>query len=208
MKHFYWMLPLMITALAVPAWSGGPNASPSAVAVDQITAYYASMAEMTSGSVSVDLDPAEKKYTAMHTYLVKNRDRLITHVRETRSDSDLDHALQAVNRLYKSESAYHAYGKSSFKAAADVYFDCATGHRYHKSGPDAYDEYTRTGRYLKTVPADLPLLTRSRNVHPICDGDYILYQKSRAGKTDYLTLPGCENHPDGWKAEKLMVSLN
>lgn len=93
-------------------------------------------------------------------------------------------------------------------AIADGYFDSATGHRYYKTGTGTYSEYSQKGRFLKTVPSDQPLLVTGKNIHPITQEVYILYQRTAGGKNDYLALPGCEKHPEGWKAENALVSLD
>lgn len=93
------------------------------------------------------------------------------------------------------------------KVVGMAYFDTATGHQYKQQDPDTYAEYSRNGKFLKYVPANLPLLTKSRNVHPITDNTYILYENYLAGEKKYLTLPGSESPPEGWKACKMMIPL-
>ena len=58
-----------------------------------------------------------------------------------------------------------------------MYFDSRTGHKYVKSDDNSYDEFSKKGKFLKTVPADLPLLVSGKKVYPITEDFFILYKK-------------------------------
>lgn len=92
-------------------------------------------------------------------------------------------------------------------AKATSYFDAATGHRYLKICDNTYAEYTKKGEFFRTVPSDLPRLNETRCIHPITRNCYILYKKRLNGKIQYLSLPGFDAHPEGWKSDKILISL-
>ena len=205
MKNYYFILAMMLLTIATAGWCNEKAIyAASATAVDGITQYYSSMSKLEN----MNSDAGDGiNYKDLCDYLQKNRETLITHLCETKTYHHLGQAEQAINHLYRNQTAFHAYSKSEHRATAPGYFDSATGHRYYKTSSENYSEYSRTGSFLKTVPSDLPLLTKSRNIHSINDDNYILYQRSIMGKMDYMTLPGYEKHPEGWKAEKVLVTL-
>lgn len=204
-KHFY-VLAIIIFAMTATAGFCNDKTiySASAITVDGIMDYYSSMADLKSKNRSA---LADQNYTALYDYVSKNRDRLIETVAETNSFNNLGRACQIINSLYRNQTMGHSYGSPNSRAAAQGYFDAATGHRYYKTGATTYAEYTKKGDFLKTVSFDLPVLTKSRNVHVLTKDDYILYRRNILGKKDFLTLPFDDPHPQGWKSDKAMVSL-
>ncbi len=90
----------------------------------------------------------------------------------------------------------------------NVYFDAATGHKYVKLDSFTYAEFSKTGRFLKNVPSNLPLLLSSSKIYPIPKNSYILYEKTFYGVSDHKVLSENTDHPKGWKAKKILVSLN
>lgn len=73
---------------------------------------------------------------------------------------------------------------------------------------NTYAEYSQKGIFLKNVPSDLPLLIESSNIHPIPNDGYVLYEKASFGEVEYKFLLKKISHPKGWKAKKILVSLN
>ena len=94
-------------------------------------------------------------------------------------------------------------------ASSDMYVDLATMHRYVKNQNGTYSEYTRKGKFVKTVPADLPLLSSRDHVVPVTDDCYLLYvNRQRADSDDTMVLrPVSSPHPSGWLLEKALVDL-
>jgi hypothetical protein len=106
--------------------------------------------------------------------------------------------------------AFAAWGSDVEKqATADGYVDLVTMHRYIKNSDSSYDEYTRKGKFLKTVPADLPLLLERSHVVPVQNNCYFLYVKKRlSDKDQFMVLkPASETHPEGWVLEKALVDV-
>lgn len=95
------------------------------------------------------------------------------------------------------------------KATADVYVDLVTMHRYVKNADGNYAEYCRKGTFIKTVPAELPLLTSRSHVKAVPDNCYLLYVKKQSSGTEdkmvLKTLP--DPHPEGWFLEKALVDV-
>jgi hypothetical protein len=179
--------------------------SASGITVDSLISYYTSMAELNNSNPSATTG---SNYGDMANYISQNRQTLVTRIAETSCYDNMGRASQIINSLYQNQNTAHAYGSLNFRASEPGYFDAATGHRYVKTGEDTYAEYSKKGRFLKTVPSDLPLLTKSRNIHPITQDNYIVYQKRQDGKMDCMALPGSQKHPEGWEADKALVSLN
>lgn len=205
MKNYYFIFTLVLLTITTAGWCNEKAIyAVSATAVDGITQYYSSMSKLEN--MSFDAENGIN-YKDLCDYLQKNREPIIKHLCETKTYYHLNQAEQAINHLYRNQTAFRAYNKSEHRATAPGYFDSITGHRYYKTSAEYYSEYSRTGSFLKAVPSDMPLLTKSRNIHLINDDDYILYQKSIMGGKEYMTLPGYEKHPDGWKAEKILVIL-
>ncbi len=98
-------------------------------------------------------------------------------------------------------------GVASGWVAEASYFDARTGHRYIRYGSDTYAEFSRKGRFLKLVPADLPLLVHGSSIHPITDECYVVYERCLEGKMVYQPIPATDPHPEGWKAQKLLRLL-
>ncbi|MCD4722555.1 MAG: hypothetical protein K8S13_22265 [Desulfobacula sp.] len=113
-----------------------------------------------------------------------------------------------IENLYKISTKHLPYTKLEPCVTGNGYFDTLTGHRYIKKDDNTYTEYTKKGKFLKTVASDQPLLNKRRSVYPITRDSYVLYEKFSDGKIIYLSLPGLEAHPKGWKANKILVSLN
>lgn len=205
MKNCNYLLVIIVLLMAATGWCKDNTIySASAITVDGVMGYYSSMAKLKN----VDQLAVEKvDYHDMCDYIHQNRQKLITRVAETGSFTNLGQASEVIRSLYKNKTAYHAYGNRQHRATAHEYFDTVTGHRYYKTGDETYAEFTRKGVFLKTVPSDLPLLTKSRHIQPITKDNYILYQKIVQGKKVYLALPGKETHPKGWKADKALISL-
>lgn len=205
MKKHYVILTVMILIITATGWCDEKTIySASTTAIDGIIQYYSSMSKLENlNSVTKD----GINYKDMCDYLQKNRETLITYLCETNTYHHLGQAEKSISSLYRNQSAYHAYSKIEHRAAAPGYFDSVTGHRYYKTSAENYSEYSRTGKFLKTVSSDLPLLTRSRNIHAIDEDNYILYQRSLLGEKNYMILPGYEKHPEGWQAEKAMITL-
>jgi hypothetical protein len=90
----------------------------------------------------------------------------------------------------------------------DAYFDSFTGHKYIKLDASTYAEYSQKGVFLKEVPSDLPLLAKRSNIHPIPNDSYILYEKASCGVAKHKFLSKSNDHPKGWKAKKVFVSMN
>ncbi len=97
---------------------------------------------------------------------------------------------------------------SGEKYNMNSYFDVATGHRYEKVDNISYAEFTQKGQFFKKVPSNLPLLQNNSKVHPIPDNSYILYEKVSNGVSEQKILPENIDHPLGWKAKKVLISLN
>ena len=93
-------------------------------------------------------------------------------------------------------------------ASHDIYFDAFTGHKYIKLDANTYAEYSQRGFFLKKVPSNLPLLGKSSNIHPIPNDGYILYEKGSCGVSEQQFLSMNTGHPKGWKAKKILVTLN
>ena len=205
MKKRSYLLVMVLLVMAATGWCKDKTIySASAITVDGLMTYYSSMGKLKD----VDQLTVEKiNYHDMCDYIHQNREKIITRVAETRSFNNLGRASQIINSLYENQTAYHAYGNLQHKATAQEYFDTVTGHRYYRTGAETYAEFTQKGAFLKTVPSDLPLLTKSRHIQPITKDNYILYQKIVQGKKIYLALPGKEAHPKGWKADKALISL-
>lgn len=88
-------------------------------------------------------------------------------------------------------------------ATGKCYYDKRTGHKYIRTNGD-YDEYTKAGLFFKKVDPDLPLLNHSESVILLTDGHYIKYKQCIDGEYYYKTLPALKEHPEGWKADKLL----
>lgn len=203
-KHCY-LSAIIILTMAATGWCSDKTIySASTITVDGIMSYYSSMANLKNlNQLTMD----KNTYNGMYNYIKKNRKKIIMKVAETKNFNNLGRAAQIINGLYKNQNTFHPYSKLQLNATAQGYFDSITGHRYYKTGANTYAEYTKKGAFLKTVPSDQPLLTKSRNIHPITKNNYILYQKTTQGKKDYLALPGYKKHPTGWKADKVLLSL-
>jgi hypothetical protein len=204
-KHLCVLAVIIITMTTTGFCNDKTILSASAITVDSLISYYASMAELNNSNPSA---AASQNYGDMVNYISQNRQTLVTRIAETSCYDNLGRASQIINSLYRHQSTGLSYGKLNFKASEPGYFDSATGHRYVKTGEDTYAEYSKKGCFLKTVPSDLPLLTKSRNIHPISKDNYIVYQRIQNGKMDCMALPGSQKHPEGWKADKALVSLN
>nr|NJM01203.1 hypothetical protein [Desulfobacula sp.] len=205
MKNYFFILTIMLLIIATTAWCNEKDVySASAAAVDGITQYYSSLSKLENAAGKTLNGITHKDLCG---YLQENREQIITHLCETNAYLHLGHAEKAISSLYKNQTRYHAYGKAEYQARSPGYFDSATGHRYYRTSSGEYSEYSKTGRFLKTVPSNLPLLTQSRNICPLDENCYILYQQSQLGKKSYIALPGNEKHPAGWKAEKALVTL-
>ena len=106
--------------------------------------------------------------------------------------------------------AFTAWGSEVEKqASAEGYVDLVTMHRYIKNSDRTYDEYTRKGEFLKTVPADLPLLLERSHVVPVPKNCYFLYVKKRPLRKDQAMVlkSAPESHPEGWFLEKALVDV-
>jgi len=205
MKKHYLILSMILLTLSTTGWCNEKIIySASAGAVDGITQYYSTLSKLENiNSATGD----GINYKDMCEYLQKNRESVISLLCETKTYYHLGQAEQAIRNLYRNKTAYHAYSKVENRASAPGYFDSVTGHRYYKISSDYYSEYSRSGNLLKTVPSNLPLLTGRRNIHPLNDDNYILYQRSLLGQKNYMALPVYEKHPEGWKSEKALISL-
>jgi len=93
----------------------------------------------------------------------------------------------------------------SRQVIADGYFDSRTGHRYFRNESGSYDEFNKKGEYFKTVPADLPLLVKSLNIHPIISDSYIIYQRKVDGLNLQMVLSADQEHPKNWKAVTVLA---
>lgn len=91
---------------------------------------------------------------------------------------------------------------------AFMLLDSRTGHKYVKKGEDSYAEFSKKGKYLKTVPADLPLLINSNHIYPVTEGTYIFYTNNSTGKDGMTVLPELHKHPNGYKSLKMLVALD
>ncbi len=195
---------ILATFIAPSCWgSDKADYNASVIAMDSIINYYSSMAELGNTDQSGKLDCKKRM-----AYFCKNRDMLITQIARTKTFSHLARAHQICENSYQNSAKHLPYSKAENCVAGKSYFDTLTGHRYIKRDDKTYAEYTKKGVFLKTIASDQPLLNRSRNIHLISQDSYILYKKYCDGKTDYLSLPGSEAHPKGWKADKILVSLN
>ena len=195
----------ILVVFIVPSCWGSDKADykASVIAMDSIINYYSSMAELGDPD-----QPGTSDCKKRMAYFSKNRDMLITQIAQTKTFSHLARAHQICENSYKSRTKHLPYSKLENCVNGNGYFDTLTGHRYIKRDDKTYAEYTKKGVFLKTIASDQPLLNKSRNVHLITHDSYILYKKCCAGKTDYLSLPGFEAHPKGWKADKILISLN
>jgi len=203
MKKGLWVFifALMITT---SSWGGdkiGYNAS--SIAVDSIINYYSAMANSQETNQPVISDLQDRL-----AYFNKNRELLISQVARTGTFTRLDHALQTCDHLYQNSTKHLGYGKSETRVNQKAYFDTLTGHKYIKAAADSYLEYSKEGEYLKTVSSDLPLLNKSRNIHPVTRDSYLYYTRISQGEMVTLALPGLDPHPKGWKTSKIFIALN
>ncbi|WP_300458412.1 hypothetical protein [Desulfobacula sp.] len=99
------------------------------------------------------------------------------------------------------------YSTNDPAAASQMYFDTRTGHKYVKNGANSYAEYSKRGRYLKTVPSNLPLLVNNSCIHPITQQTFILYKKGGGEKKEFVLHPGSQKHPSGYECVDALVSL-
>jgi hypothetical protein len=99
------------------------------------------------------------------------------------------------------------YSANDPAATSQMYFDTRTGHKYIKTEVNSYAEYSKKGKYLKTVPSNLPLLVNNRGIHPITQKTFILYKKGRGEKKGFLLRPGSQEHPAGCECVSALVSV-
>ncbi len=97
---------------------------------------------------------------------------------------------------------------SGEKYNKDSYFDAATGHRYIKIDNTSFAEFTQKGEFFKKVPSNLPLLLNNSKVQPIPENSYILYEKVSNGVSEQKILPKNSDHPLGWKAKRVLLTVN
>lgn len=195
---------LFITFMAVPCFgqdSAGRKAS--AIATQTLVHYYSAMVKLKTDPMTDHTD-----FHARLEYLNKNRKRISSQIYQDQAYRRLESTLQLFETLYHQHSKGLAYTPDTNLAREDAYFDTVTGHRYIKQNDQTYAEYTRKGEFLKTVASDMPLLLDRRHVIPVSGNNFILYEKYVGGKTAYLSLPGHETHPEGWKACKILTALN
>lgn len=99
----------------------------------------------------------------------------------------------------------NAFSENKQYSNYDAYFDSATGHKYIKTTPTTYAEYSKRGKLLNPhVKSTQPHLSTSKYIQPIKPGCYILYEKKQAASPKLLVLPAKEQHPKGWYASKLL----
>ena len=104
------------------------------------------------------------------------------------------------------ERAYPCYPNR--ETTVKMLYDKRTGHKYIKTGENSYSEYSQKGKYLKSVPSDLPLLANSSGIHPITPDTFILYRKGGCLDKEYTLLPGVKDHPAGCQSVKVLVALD
>lgn len=93
-------------------------------------------------------------------------------------------------------------------ASPPMYLDTRTGHKYIRMDENSYAEYSKRGKYLKTVPSNLPVLVNNTGIHPITESTYILYKKGGCGNKEYTLVSGRKNHPEGCQHVKVLVALD
>lgn len=197
---------LVFLIIFTSAWAGAEEKGgydASKVAYEGLVSYYSSM----SGLENIG-NKSRTDYKNREAFLLKNRDLIVDRIARMNAAGHLGEAHHVFENLYESKLAYHPYTKEKFQCSAKAYIDTRTGYRYIKNGQDSYAEYSKRGQYIREVPNDLPLLTRSLRVMPI-DGRscYILYEKYRDGKKVYMSLPADEEHPkNGWEAENVLTA--
>ncbi len=196
---------LSLIAAPVSAGDYGNGLDASVAAYDGILTYYSAMTKVENTGRKSGMD-----YKDRETFLKEHREMVVNEIKEKRAFGHIADAHQVFENLYDSRLAYHPYTREQSKCVADAYVDTLTGHKYVRQGPNSYAEYTKRGEYLKSVPADLPLLTKSQAVMPIDHQPcYILYEKYQDGRQVYLSLPADEGHPkNGWKTEEVLTSLS
>jgi len=180
---------------------GGYEASEAAY--EGLVSYYSSMSGLENIGKTSRMD-----YKDREAFLLKNREIIVNRIAQMKAACHLGDAHLVFENMYESKLAYHPYTKEKVRCSAKAYIDTRTGYRYVQKGPDRYAEYSKRGQYVRDVPSDLPLLTRSLRVMPI-DGQscYILYEKYMDGKKVYMSLPSDEEHPkNGWEAEKVLTA--
>jgi len=94
--------------------------------------------------------------------------------------------------------------------SSDKYIDIQTGHTYTlntgiiSSGP-TYNEYSRTGKFLKKISGDLPLLSNKNCIKIIGPDCFIQYYKRIDGEVEIRIQQGYREHPmNGWKTGELI----
>ena len=202
MKKYFLIIVITLMFTAICQGGEGNNVRASAIAVESITNYYSSM--IKAGVVPFpDSGDLMKKVA----FYIDNHDMIVSQIVQEGASNNLDRAIQVSENLYKKSIKHLSYSRPDTHVNGKGYFDAATGHKYIKNDDGSYAEYTRKGQYLKTVPSDLPLLTTSRNIHPITEDSYILYETTLDGKKAYLSMPGFDAHPEDYKTCKILVSL-
>ncbi len=173
-------------------------------AVDSILKYY---------SVGVELERIQKgenqntqKRNSICQFIKQNKKDIAQELVNSNGLENLGVAYDIVEKYLK-KHAYHGYTPEQTGVTAPSFYDTRTGHKYIRTQVGTYDEYTKKGRFFKTVQPVLPLLTKSMNVYAISSNNYILYKKQALDNSSYQFLPGSENHPNGWMTEKLVTSL-
>ena len=103
----------------------------------------------------------------------------------------------------------HSAPNDEAVATATAYFDTATGHCYVKEQNGQYAEFNRKGKFFRYVSAKQTHLATNADVHPIPKGAYKLYTKHiDCLKKAYKVLPCHQRHPEGWRVEKLLLSID
>lgn len=96
------------------------------------------------------------------------------------------------------------------KVTGNFYYDVATGHKYIKNpGAETYKEYSKRGKLLRdSVPNNLPLLAKNKNIREMKQNHYLLYQKGNYQEKETMVLSPEQNHPNGWVCKKLLIAIN
>lgn len=205
MKRVIFILGMVIvlTTWSVP-WSGQNRVmDASSCAVDHIIDYYEAMAQLEDIK-----ETGNKNYEKKLAFFKKNRSLMVSKVAQSEASYDLGDAHQVLDNMYRMNNRHLGYSPAQkSRVIGPAYFDARTGHRYVREDANSYAEFARNGEFIKMVPASLNLLNKSLNIYPITAESYIMYEKYADGKMQYRSLPGSADHPEGWRARRLMVSM-
>ncbi len=95
--------------------------------------------------------------------------------------------------------------EETLRATALSYVDVKTGHKYIQNGNGSYKEFSRKGKLLrKNFSGTSALLVSGKNIRPIEDKCFLVYEKMNAGVLEHKILPGHTAHPKDWRCVGLI----